>query len=90
MRRSRTGQHLAVLTERKRRPWLRWRERILRVWLSRLWAVRPHHTTLALQIVWNLPNSLDTRGIGGFAASQEASQAGRPHHLPPWVADEAG
>ncbi len=31
-------QQLSVLTERKRRPRLSWRDRILRVWMSRLWA----------------------------------------------------
>ena len=31
-------QQLAVLTERKRRPRLRSRDRIFWVWLSRLWA----------------------------------------------------
>jgi len=31
-------QQLAVLTERKRRPRLGWRDRVLWVWLSRLWA----------------------------------------------------
>ncbi len=31
-------QQLAVLTERKRRPRLSWRDRVLWVWLSRVWA----------------------------------------------------